>query len=110
MTDAALQWLGARPWPGNIRQLRHLIERSVLLAGANQLDVRDLERTLDGGALRESQDALPPVGAMTMDEIEKAMIQKSLAHHAGNISRVAESLGLFRPALYRRLEKYGIPT
>ena len=45
---------------------------------------------------------------MTLDEIEKAMIQKSLRHHGGNISRVAESLGLSRAALYRRLEKYGI--
>jgi transcriptional regulator of acetoin/glycerol metabolism len=43
---------------------------------------------------------------MTMDELERAMIVKSLQHHAGNISRVAESLGLSRAALYRRLEKY----
>ena len=45
---------------------------------------------------------------MTMDEIEKAMILKSLRHHGGNVSRVAEALGLSRAALYRRLEKYGI--
>ena len=42
---------------------------------------------------------------MTMDEIERAMIVKSLRHHGGNISRVAESLGLSRAALYRRFEK-----
>ncbi len=47
---------------------------------------------------------------MTMDEIERAMIQKSLRHHGGNISSVAESLGLSRAALYRRLEKYEIPA
>ena len=46
---------------------------------------------------------------MTMDELERAMILKSLAHHGGNLSRVAESLGLSRAALYRRLEKYGDP-
>jgi two-component system NtrC family response regulator len=45
---------------------------------------------------------------MTMDEIEKAMIVKSMKHHGGNISRVAESLGMSRAALYRRLEKYGL--
>ena len=50
----------------------------------------------------------PPVGSMTMDEIERAMIVKSLRHHGGNITRVAESLGLSRAALYRRFEKYGI--
>jgi two-component system NtrC family response regulator len=45
---------------------------------------------------------------MTMDEIERAMIQKSLKFHARNLSKVAESLGLSRAALYRRLEKYEI--
>ena len=45
---------------------------------------------------------------MTMDDIEKAMILKALKHYGGNISRVAEALGLSRAALYRRFEKYGI--
>jgi transcriptional regulator of acetoin/glycerol metabolism len=53
-------------------------------------------------------DPLPAVGSMTMDEMERAMILKSLRHHGGNLSRVAESLGLSRAALYRRLEKYEI--
>jgi transcriptional regulator of acetoin/glycerol metabolism len=46
---------------------------------------------------------------MTMDEIEKAMIVKSMKHHGGNVSKVAEALGLSRAALYRRFEKYEIP-
>ena len=45
---------------------------------------------------------------MTMEEIERAMIVKSMRHHGGNITRVAEALGLSRAALYRRFEKYGI--
>jgi transcriptional regulator with PAS, ATPase and Fis domain len=52
--------------------------------------------------------SLPEVGSMTLDEMEKAMIEKSMAHHAGNITKVAEALGLSRAALYRRFEKYGI--
>jgi len=56
------------------------------------------------------QSALPPVGTMTVEEIEKAVIEKSLRHHEGNLSRAAESLGLSRAALYRRLEKYRIET
>jgi transcriptional regulator of acetoin/glycerol metabolism len=55
-----------------------------------------------------ARDALPAVGSMTMEEIERAMIVKSMKHHGGNITRVAESLGLSRAALYRRFEKYGI--
>ena len=51
---------------------------------------------------------LPSVGSMTLPEIERAMILKALRHHDGNLSRTAESLGMSRPALYRRLEKYGI--
>ena len=47
---------------------------------------------------------------MTIDEIEKAMIVKSMRHHGGNISKVAHALGLSRAALYRRLEKYEIPV
>ena len=54
------------------------------------------------------RDALPAVGSMTMEEIERAMIVKSMKHLGGNITRVAESLGLSRAALYRRFEKYGI--
>jgi transcriptional regulator of acetoin/glycerol metabolism len=45
---------------------------------------------------------------MTIDEMERAMILKSFEFHGGNVTKVAESLGLSRPALYRRLEKYGI--
>jgi transcriptional regulator of acetoin/glycerol metabolism len=45
---------------------------------------------------------------MTMEGIERSMIQKALEHHAGNVSRAAASLGLSRAALYRRIEKHGI--
>ncbi len=61
----------------------------------------------DGGA-GGARDALPPPGSMTIDEIERGMIVKCLAHYDGNLSKVAEALGLSRPALYRRLEKHGI--
>ncbi|WP_460504130.1 helix-turn-helix domain-containing protein, partial [Hymenobacter agri] len=52
---------------------------------------------------------LPAPGTMTLDELEAHMIRQSLAHYEGNISRVAKALGLSRGALYRRLEKHGIP-
>lgn len=106
--DGAVEWLTSRPWPGNIRQLRHLIERTLLVSPEDRIEARHFEATRDEPAAAGGARLLPAVGSMTIDEIEKAMIQKSLEHHAGNISRVAESLGLSRPALYRRLEKYGI--
>ena len=49
-------------------------------------------------------------GHFKMDELEKAMIVKSMEHHGGNVSKVAEALGLSRAALYRRFEKYEIPV
>jgi len=102
------RWLAGREWPGNVRQLRHLIVRSLLIADADPLEAADLERVARLEAGEAAGDALPAVGAMTLAEIERGMIVKSLAYHDGNISRVAESLGLSRAALYRRLEKYGI--
>jgi DNA-binding NtrC family response regulator len=100
-------WLRRQPWPGNVRQLKHLMARSLLLSNGPLLTTADFQRTLAMDS-DEPADTLPTVGSMTMEEIERAMILKSLRHHEGNVSRVAESLGLSRAALYRRFEKYGI--
>jgi DNA-binding NtrC family response regulator len=100
----AMDWLKSQNWPGNIRQLKQTVERTVLMH-----DVRRLE--LDHFALADTApvpQTLPEPGAMTLDQIERAMIAKSMEHYGGNISRVAEALGLSRAALYRRLEKYGM--
>jgi transcriptional regulator with PAS, ATPase and Fis domain len=104
--------LEALRWPGNVRQLRQVIERAALVSSHDVLSADDLRL----GLAMERGDAppgatpaaLPAVGTMTLDELERAMILKSLDHHGGNVSRVAESLGLSRAALYRRFEKYGI--
>jgi DNA-binding NtrC family response regulator len=93
-----------------VRQLRQWVERAVLVTTHDVLGIEDFAETARMDATDAPADALPPVGAMTIDEIERAMILKSMRHHGGNISRVAESLGLSRAALYRRLEKYEIPV
>jgi DNA-binding NtrC family response regulator len=107
--DDARRWLSAQPWPGNVRQLRQWIERAVLVTTGRELRIDDFRASADmetRGPVPD--DVLPPVGSMTMDEIEKAMIEKSLKHYGRNLSKVAESLGLSRAALYRRLDKYEI--
>jgi DNA-binding NtrC family response regulator len=107
--DAATRrWLQSQPWPGNVRQLRQCVERALLVSGGETLTVADFEASMAMEPRERVADALPPVGSMTMDELECAMIRKSLEHHNRNLSRVAESLGLSRAALYRRLEKYSI--
>ena len=106
----AMRWLVQQPWPGNVRQLRQWIERTVLMIDRPVLEIADFQMIAAMEPQEAARDVLPPVGSMTMDEIEKAMIVKSLRHHGGNVSRVAEALGLSRAALYRRFEKYEIPV
>jgi DNA-binding NtrC family response regulator len=108
ISDQALRWLRNQRWPGNIRQLRHTIERALLISGEDVLGIEDFQLTFEMDAREELKDALPQVGSMTIDDMEKAMIVKALKYHDGNISKVAEALGLSRAALYRRFEKYGI--
>jgi len=108
ITSPALAWLQGREWPGNIRQLKHLIERTVLMSGKSELDAEDFLNTLEMEATGTHRDALPAPGSIKMDELERAMILRCMTHYSGNISKVAESLGMSRPSLYRRLEKYGV--
>jgi len=108
ITPRAMEWLRGQNWPGNVRQLRQLIERAVLVRGKRELDVDDFAAVRDASSAAARQESLPEAGAMTLDEIERAMIEKCMRHYDGNVSRVADALGLSRAALYRRLEKYGI--
>ena len=103
----AVEWLKSQTWPGNIRQLRQLIDRAVLLRGGRELDVDDFFSVRDAAQQRGDVD-LPEAGTITLDELEKRMIEKCMKHYEGNVSRVAEALGVSRAALYRRMEKYGI--
>ncbi len=108
ITEEAMAWLQSLDWPGNIRQLYQTVERAVLMSGKVTLARDDfIHPDLSSGQPKKS-DLLPPVGKMTLDEIEKAMVIKSLAHFDGNITKVANALGLSRAALYRRMEKFGI--
>ncbi|MGK2856892.1 MAG: sigma-54-dependent transcriptional regulator [Thermoanaerobaculia bacterium] len=110
LTPRGVEWLQQQSWPGNVRQLRQLLERATLIQEAGALDVDDLEsaRGLDGREPRSG--GLPAPGSMTLEEMERAMISRCMQHYEGNITKVAEALGLSRPSLYRRLEKYGFET
>jgi DNA-binding NtrC family response regulator len=106
LSEQALQWLAAQPWPGNIRQLKQTLERTLLLAGKNQLSQADFV------AAGQADDgvAAPRLGVdgMTLEQVERHMIEQALHQHVGNISRMAKALGLSRTALYRRLERHGL--
>jgi two-component system NtrC family response regulator len=109
ISDRALDWLQGQSWPGNIRQLKQTLERAALVLDGDLLDVDDLLALSDlESRTARDPNALPSPGSMTLDEMEKAMIVKCLRHYEGNVTRVAEALGLSRAALYRRFEKYGL--
>jgi two-component system NtrC family response regulator len=106
----AQHWLRDLPLPGNIRELKNLVERAVLVSGKDELGPEDFQAQFQQVAVRVPEaTGLPEPGTMTLDELEAQMIRKSMEHYTGNISRVAKALGLSRGALYRRLEKYAIP-
>ena len=98
---AALQALLNHPWPGNIRELDHAVERGVLMAE------RSLVRTADLG-LRVDRDGGSRVEDMSLEEVEGFLIRKAMSRHEGNVSQAAKALGLSRSALYRRLQHYGL--
>lgn len=99
--EAALQVLREHPWPGNVRELDHAIERAVLLAQGNRIRASDL-------GLRASRDSLPQLETMSLEEVERFLVQKMLARFQGNVSQAAQALGLSRSGLYRRLKKHGL--
>ncbi|GGG04713.1 sigma-54-dependent transcriptional regulator [Pontibacter amylolyticus] len=109
LSPKALQWLKELPFPGNIRELKNLVERTVLVAEDDVLRAEDFQAQAQQGPVKAGDKALPAVGTMTLDEMEASMIRKSMAYYHNNISKVARALGLSRAALYRRLEKFGIP-
>lgn len=105
----AMKWLQQLPLPGNIRQLKNLVERSVLVSKKDYLDVEDFQSQLETSPRQKSDTGLPEVGSITLEELEIKMIRKAMEFHKGRITKVAKALGITRSALYRRLEKYNIP-
>lgn len=108
VSPESIQWLKALPLPGNIRQLKNLVERTVLVSSHDHLQPIDFQQQYES-ATPKNKTGLPDVGTMTLEEMEVQMIRQAMAFHKEKIARVARSLGLTRSALYRRLDKYGIP-
>ena len=109
VSQAAYQRLFGHPWPGNVRELQNVIERAVLLAKGSKIEPVDLP--FDNGSLPEGA----PPGAgwdvpanMTLEDIEKQVIMKTLERTGGNKQAAANLLGIYRPRLYSKIRKYEI--
>ena len=99
-TDAARRALARHAWPGNVRELEHAVERAVILAGGQFIDEADLR-------IAEAPVPASARGA-TLDDVERASVERALHEHGWNVTRAAQSLGVTRQALYRRMEKFGL--
>jgi len=89
-------------WPGNIRELQHAIERAVILN--DDKVIRSAELVLGTAVAKKRTDEQPK----TLEEMERLFIIQSLEDNDGNVSQTAETLGMTRTALYRRMRKHGI--
>ena len=107
ISTEAMNWIKALQLPGNIRQLKNLVERTVLVSPHDNLQLIDFQAQYTPSV--KTASSLPEVGAMTLEEMEIQMIKRAMDFHKGKITRVAKSLGLTRSALYRRLEKFELP-
>ncbi len=99
-SDEAMDMLARHVWPGNVRELQHAVERAVLVARGAVVSAGDLGLRTPSGE--------PNLAAMTLDEAERALVQKALDRHAGNVTHAAQDLGVSRAALYRKVERHGL--
>jgi DNA-binding NtrC family response regulator len=99
--ETAREQLLRHPFPGNVRELDHVIERAVLMTRGPQIKASDLGLTTGAGDSRSLE-------AMSLEEVEAFLIKKALARNDGNARKAAEALGLSRSAFYRRLQQYGL--
>ena len=105
---SAVHALKGYAWPGNVRELSHVIERAVLMLDGDVVDEAALNLKPEATHSLSGAAALAASASMTVDEAEEQLVRQALERTSGNIQRAATLLGLSRPSLYRRMEKYGI--
>jgi two-component system NtrC family response regulator len=98
-------------WPGNVRELENVIERAVLLRQGDSITTAELPEKLTKrkGGVEDIILNLPDEG-VSLEDLEKSLIVKALEKHRGNQTRAAEFLGITRPTLIYRMEKYGLKS
>jgi DNA-binding NtrC family response regulator len=97
----ALAALQQYAWPGNVRELNSVVERSLLLAGGDEIGAADLR-------LSAARTGPPSLEDMSLEDAERALIRSAIRRNGGSVQAAAEALGLSRSAMYRRLEKLGL--
>jgi DNA-binding NtrC family response regulator len=101
ITASAIEKLESYHWPGNIRELQHTIEKTVILCDSNELLPADF-------VLHKQEGTDTRFNGLTLDEAEKQLISQSMQRNSGNLSAIATELGISRPTLYSKIKKYGL--
>lgn len=103
ISSEAMNYLVRLPYPGNVRQLKNMVERAVLMCVGNRIEKSDFE------FLGEEQATISTsVSGATLEDLEKTAITEALQKYDGNLSKVATALGITRQSLYRKIEKHGL--
>jgi DNA-binding NtrC family response regulator len=102
LSPGALRRLRSHPWPGNIRELRNVLERAALLSSGSVLEAEDL------GFDFQRRPAADALAGLTLEQAERRLIELTLAEEGGRVERTAAKLGISRSSLYQRIQKYRI--
>jgi len=104
ISNEAIAVLQKHKWPGNIRELQHIMERGVIMSDGVEIGSSDFNLVADSGRAEQIKD----LDGYNLRDIEKLLVQKAIDKHNGNISKAAKELGITRAALYRRMEKFNL--
>ena len=109
LSEGALTLLRAHSWPGNVRELEHVIEGAVLLSSGDVIEERDLPLYFQRG--EQPSIASPPLlpsGSLTLEELERRHIERTLGEQHFNRARTAQVLGISKKTLYLKIKRYGL--
>jgi transcriptional regulator with PAS, ATPase and Fis domain len=103
ISDEAMRYLQSYPWPGNIRELRNILERAVLLGDQKLLTAKDLHFDM-----RKDTDRFDDGAIATLEEVERTQIERALSILGGQVPEAAKRLGIPRSSLYNKIKQYRI--
>lgn len=100
--ERTMKQLQQYPWPGNIRELQHAVERAVIMSNTPKLEVEDFLTAKKQAPITTAKESY------NLEEVEKQTISEAIRKHQGNLSRASKELGMGRSTLYRKMKKYGL--
>jgi DNA-binding NtrC family response regulator len=111
LAPGVLRMLQGHTWPGNIRELEHVIEGAILLSSGDVIEEKDLMMHFhrqDQPVAAAAPAAVPPSSTLSLDELERQHIERVLREHNFNRARTAESLGISKKTLYLKIKRFGL--